>query len=290
MLLALLIVFKSPVFSQQLRTGIGTRNPQGPLHIDGQKDNPPQGLASADQASNDVIITEQGRVGVGLLNPLTALDLRALSGNNAIGLGTSSLPAGVAGAGALHFQTSNNALEFSDGQRWKPVAEKPQRVVVEASITDARAIPHGSFVRLDRWQLIHNVGEAFNPQSGEFKAPRAGYYSFFFNFSFVPGSIVQRSSAQVRLRSNLSTYHSVMKTYSQPRQKLQVGGDFMCSIRLLKHEIVFFEIAQNVAWIVSPPALPHLAPSLRSSSRNLRAHSDPSHPDAGFNQLSIIEH
>ncbi|ALR30807.1 hypothetical protein ATE47_09835 [Chryseobacterium sp. IHB B 17019] len=51
------------------QVGILTSNPQGPLHIDGAKDNPTTGTPTAIQQTNDVIITPEGRLGVGTIAP-----------------------------------------------------------------------------------------------------------------------------------------------------------------------------------------------------------------------------
>lgn len=103
------------VFSQ---VGINTPNPQGILHIDGQKDNPSTGSSfTPSQQSNDMIITAAGRVGVGMLTPTVKVDARN-SGNGAIGFGTSSLTAAAADEGALRY---NNGVEYSNGNEWLPL-------------------------------------------------------------------------------------------------------------------------------------------------------------------------
>lgn len=60
----------------QNKVGINTLNPQKTLHIDGAGDNPLVGAPSASQLANDVIIDEQGHLGVGTL-PQYALDIKS---------------------------------------------------------------------------------------------------------------------------------------------------------------------------------------------------------------------
>ena len=59
--------------------GINTLNPQGVLHIDGasslETTNPSSGSISATQAADDVLIDASGRIGIGLLEPETQIDI-----------------------------------------------------------------------------------------------------------------------------------------------------------------------------------------------------------------------
>lgn len=82
--LLLLFTFFAVVntYSQTL-IGINTKNPQKTLHIDGAGDNAASGAPTALQLANDVIIDEQGRLGIGVL-PQYALDI--LSATAATGL------------------------------------------------------------------------------------------------------------------------------------------------------------------------------------------------------------
>lgn len=79
MFLALLLF--SNVFAQ---VGINTNLPLKSLHIDGKKDNPNNALPTADQIKNDVVVDEEGRVGIGTVAPTAKLDVRGdseLQGN-----------------------------------------------------------------------------------------------------------------------------------------------------------------------------------------------------------------
>ena len=66
------------------QVGINTSNPVGKLHIDGEKDNPTTGSSSAVQTSNDVIITNNGNLGTGTVNPAVKLEINNGSANGAL--------------------------------------------------------------------------------------------------------------------------------------------------------------------------------------------------------------
>ena len=61
--------------------GINTENPRGVLHIDGASTtataNPSTGTVSADQATDDVIVDAQGRIGIGHIAPEAKIDIRS---------------------------------------------------------------------------------------------------------------------------------------------------------------------------------------------------------------------
>lgn len=72
-LLALLSM--STIYYAQV--GINTANPQGVFNIDGAKDNPATGMPTAAQQANDVVVTSQGKLGVGTVSPANALHIKA---------------------------------------------------------------------------------------------------------------------------------------------------------------------------------------------------------------------
>jgi len=83
------------------QVGVNTENPQGIFHIDGAKDNAATGVPTTIQQANDVIVTAQGRMGVGNTAPTSKLEVNGASTNTA---------AYNAGAGtAIDYSLSNLA-------------------------------------------------------------------------------------------------------------------------------------------------------------------------------------
>lgn len=59
------------------QVGINTSNPQTTFHVDGAKDNATTGTPTPAQQANDVVVTSQGRLGVGTVAPNNALHVKA---------------------------------------------------------------------------------------------------------------------------------------------------------------------------------------------------------------------
>ncbi|AZA50654.1 hypothetical protein EG346_21840 [Chryseobacterium carnipullorum] len=72
LLAGLLTTFSLVVKSQ---VGINTSNPQGVFNIDGLKNNPTTGVPTASQAKDDLVMTSNGNLGLGLTTPGTTLDV-----------------------------------------------------------------------------------------------------------------------------------------------------------------------------------------------------------------------
>ena len=66
-----------------------------------------------------------GQVGIGTVTPKTELDVRNSStGKGAIGLGTSTITASAAEAGALRYNGTNSAIDYSNGTAWVSLAQE----------------------------------------------------------------------------------------------------------------------------------------------------------------------
>src|SRR5699024_6080205 len=282
------LLFRTPGIAQQTRTGVQTRKPQGALHVDGKGNNPKTGIPNNSQSNDDIIITDEGKIGVGTLTPEAGLDLRSSANDNAFGLGTTNMAASEAGAGALRYEENNKRLEFSDGVVWSSSYVAPTKTAVVAQILDSRDIPGDQFTTLDNWVVQTDLTNSFNPSTGVFTAPRDGYYSFFLTYDFIMDWITYGRRTEARLMSGSTILGSDKKTYNRMQRITQAGGLFHITVKLNQGQTAYMQLYQDIAGErdIGPPFFPNWVPN----PRRLRSHTDVSNPNAGFNHLSIIEH
>lgn len=281
------LFLSTPGIAQQTRTGVQTRNPQGALHVDGKGNNPKTGIPNNSQSNDDIIITDEGKIGVGTLMPEAGLDLRSSANDNAFGLGTTNMAASAAGAGALRYEENNKRLEFSDGVVWSSSYVAPTKTAVVAQILDSRNIPGNQFTTLNNWVEQTDLTNSFNPTTGVFTAPREGYYSFFLTYDFIMEWINYGTRTEARLMSGSTVLGSAKKTYNRTSRITQAGGLFHITVKLNQGQTAYMQLYQNIAGSTTS-GWPF--PSTVYHPRQLRSHSDSHNPNAGFNHLSIIEH
>lgn len=291
-LLILPFCFFTYVFNAQI--GIGTNNPLGSLHVDGAKDNPASGVPTSAQLSNDVIINKTtGFIGAGVLNPLVQLDMRSAGSENSLGLGTTSMSAVAAGAGATRYDVNNipvgAKIQVSDGAVWNKVYLAPQKAVVVVRKIVSQSIPTATPTTITNWSEVRDMSNSFDPSTGEFTAPRNGTYTFLLTFNFT-GAVINDGSRVESQFYNPATgivLASVYKTFGQSMtgtaydanatRSTQAGGSSTVTLTLTAGTKVSARLYQNL----TSGAIP-----LRVTSNS----SDPANPDDGFNNLTIIEH
>jgi len=135
-------------------------------------------------------------IGVGTTNPLVRLDARAMgSPEGAIGVGTSVLNAGAAGAGALRYQAGVGLL-FSDGSNWNTLATTSSKAFVSGYFTGNYGI--NAMGPPNRTE-VEDVNSDFSP-AGVFIAPRDGNYAVAYSMSSTPvGDIAAGGSWEGRV-------------------------------------------------------------------------------------------
>jgi hypothetical protein len=104
----LLCITFNTAFSQ---IGINTSNPQAQFHIDGAKDNPVSGTPTVAQQANDVVVTQDGRLGVGTNSPTSKMEINSET-NDSSGLKFTNLNAStpVSSGATLGVDTSGNVI------------------------------------------------------------------------------------------------------------------------------------------------------------------------------------
>lgn len=75
--LFILLIYSINIYSQTSKVGIQTLNPQALFHTDGAKDNPVIGTPSLTQSLNDFVITDEGKIGIGIIAPNYQLQLNS---------------------------------------------------------------------------------------------------------------------------------------------------------------------------------------------------------------------
>ncbi|MDR6369181.1 hypothetical protein J2795_000582 [Chryseobacterium bernardetii] len=112
LLLAGLLTTFSLVAKSQV--GINTTNPQGVFNIDGLKNNPTTGVPTAVQAADDLVMTSNGNLGLGLTAPGTTLDVKGAITNRETALAVAgnavTIPANVSLVRLTGAATANVAI------------------------------------------------------------------------------------------------------------------------------------------------------------------------------------
>jgi len=183
-LLASILIFSAiPIAAQ---TGVLTKDPFGLLHIDGAKD----GSNTPSHIANDVVVSAAGNLGVGLLSPVTKVDLRSADQKGILGVGTNTQLAIVAGAGAIRYN-AGGYLDYSDGDNWIALPlTAPTKVLINATKGSTQGITSGvaTSTPIVGWAKSGDTENAFDIATGIFKAPRDGFYLVSFSITLGPGT------------------------------------------------------------------------------------------------------
>lgn len=104
------------------RVGLGTNYAMTKFHIDSAEDNAINGTPTATQAENDVVVTDDGKMGVGTISPVSKLEVNGASTNttaynagsgNIIDFSRSNLAYTTANAGAFTLQNMKNGGTYT---------------------------------------------------------------------------------------------------------------------------------------------------------------------------------
>jgi hypothetical protein len=292
LVLGVICSFVNPTRAQ---IGIGTANPQGAFHVDGAKDNPATGAPAGAQAANDVIVSKTtGFIGAGVLTPKVKLDMRSAGPENALGLSTTTMSAADAGAGAVRYDMVNvpvgPKIEVSDGSVWHKAYIAPQKAVVVARKISSQSITQGTATNINNWNIVRDMSNSFDALQGVFTAPRDGTYTFLLTFNF-NGAVINdgsRVESQFYNITSNTVLATVYKTFGQSMtgtpddanatRSTQAGGSSTVTLTLTAGTKVVTRLWHN---LISSGSV-----ALRVTTNS----TDPTNPDDGFNNLTIIEH
>ncbi|EJL75669.1 hypothetical protein [Chryseobacterium populi] len=234
----------------QAQVGIYTKDPLQPLHIDSGKDN--ASTPTASQVLNDVVVTSDGRLGVGLLNPVTKVDIRSADQKGIIGLGTSTQTPAAAGPGAIRYSTGN-IIQYSDGAGWHNLPMTlPPKALILANKSSTQSFANNATTAVSGWSVLTDSQSDFNATTGTFTARRAGFYIVSFNISLADANIAQNSRIETIIESNVATNN--IQTYrsvnSYPAWDVStvnniVGGNCTAIFNLSAGNTVQFKVYHN---------------------------------------------
>ncbi len=199
-MLACILVFSSGKLTAQ--TGVLTLDPAHALHIDAADDN--AAAPTATQLQNDVVVTSAGKLGVGVLNPVTKVDLRSADQKGIIGVGQNAgQTAAAAGGGAIRYNTGGY-LDYSDGEKWIALPlTAPDKALVNATKSSSQSIANDTETYITGWNASVNIGGYFDGDI--FTAPRDGFYLVSFNITLASGSIANSSYIETIIESDQTT-------------------------------------------------------------------------------------
>lgn len=199
-MLACILVFSAGKLTAQ--TGVLTLDPVHALHIDAADDN--AATPTATQLQNDVVVTTAGNLGVGVLNPVTKVDLRSTDQKGIIGVGQNTgQTAAAAGGGAMRYNTGGY-LEYSDGEKWIALPlTAPDKALVNATKSSSQNIANNTETQIIGWNTSVNIGGHFD--GSVFTAPRDGFYLVSFNITLASANIANSSFIETIIESDQTT-------------------------------------------------------------------------------------
>ncbi|MDM1548835.1 hypothetical protein HX096_13335 [Empedobacter falsenii] len=194
--LILSFLITTALFAQ---VGVGTTNPQQVLHIDASMNND---SSTQNIYEDDVVVTAEGKLGVGTINPITKVDLRSKTlTDNVIAIGPTTQTATQAKEGALQY---NGNLKLSDGTNWINLPGKSLNALVYANNSSNQSLANNTQVLIKSWTKQEDVTNSLDAVTGIFTAPKDGVYVVSFNAALSFADIPNNSYIEIHLKSNAS--------------------------------------------------------------------------------------
>lgn len=189
--------------------GIGTTNPEAVLHVDSKR-NTVTGLSNTQY--DDMVITSTGKLGVGTVTPKTKADFRSNENLNEVGVGTTQQTAVEAKMGALRYNSATKDLSYSDGTNWINLSHKSPNDFVDATNASQQSFANNATTTITGWTANTDVNNSFTPNTGIFKASKAGVYIVNFNYTLESSLISSNSRIEAIIQTN-STLNATIKSF-----------------------------------------------------------------------------
>lgn len=228
-------------------TGVFIQDPTNPLHVNAASNS----LSTTD----DVVISNSGNIGVGVVSPITKVDLRSSDQKGIIGIGTNaSQTASDAKAGAIRYNISGY-LEYSDGDNWIPLySTAPTKALINVAKTSAQTVNSGADTYIVGWDTptVDTTSGAFVPTSGTFTAPRDGFYLVAVTITLSSATIANNTYMQTSIVSNQVTDNiPVYKTvnaypaFQAATRSNNISGSCNAIFNLKAGNTIRFQVFQN---------------------------------------------
>lgn len=166
--------------------GINTNTPTAALDIvsSGNTSSTQAMIITNTEPRRIFTLLDNHKLGLGVVNPLVGLDLRAKfpSGspiNGAVlGLGKTTLAASAVGGGAIRYESTSKTLQYSNGTEWLILQNDIPRPIVAAKMdsTTVKLVNNTETV-IKGWEPVYDTTKSFNLATGVFTAPKQGLYT-----------------------------------------------------------------------------------------------------------------
>lgn len=250
----------------QAQVGINTNTPLAMLDVITTGNTASSKALKVVNSDEKEILTifNDGKIGIGVANPITHLDVRDGGIAPIIAVGETNQSASDAKAGALMYKSDAKTLSYSNNTQWNDLSANAPRAYVIANLDgSSQTFTQNTRTQIQYWNKSVDNTNNFNPTTGVFTASKTGIYTATLILTLNDGAIAARSYIEAQwLASNGMSMKSIT-TFNTAATSLP--GSVLCSasFHLTTNETLTASIWQNLA-----------------ASKSLKS---------GYNNLTIIE-
>ena len=176
-----------------------------------------------------------------------------------------------------HIRMLGNRLQYHDGSGYQTLTNDRTKVGVTAHKESVQSIPSGGGQESMDWVEDVDTHNAFNPSTGEFAAPRAGWYQVSFSFASEVMTIQPGAEVQMIILDLLGDVQELRKIVSYPAGGTgRISGSMSESIELSNTESLRFQLV-------------YLDAAGNTTSMPLEVTNDSSSEQFGLTRISIAE-